>query len=88
MEMQMKKIVILVAIATAFALTGCTDEGSATRVLAQQGYKNIHMTGYKPFSCSDSDSFSTGFNAMSPASIQVSGTVCSGLLKGSTIRFD
>jgi len=67
---------------------GCTDQPKATKVLQDNGYTDVQITGYSPFACSDSDTFSTGFRAKSPSGVVVSGTVCSGFLKGATIRFD
>jgi hypothetical protein len=67
---------------------GCTDEKGARRVLQQNGYTNITITGYRPFMGSEDDQYSTGFTAISPSGQRVSGSVCSGVLKGSTIRFD
>jgi hypothetical protein len=82
----MKRLLVIVAVAV---LAACTDPKTATRVLEDQGYTNIQMTGYTLFSCSPDDTFHTGFSAKSPAGRQVSGTVCAGLLfKNSTIRFE
>lgn len=81
----MKRFIFAVAF---LALAGCTDSTKATRVLEQQGFKEINITGYSPFACSDSDTFSTGFEATSPNGSRVRGTVCSGILKGATVRFD
>jgi major membrane immunogen (membrane-anchored lipoprotein) len=69
-------------------LSACTSPDKAREVLTSNGYKNIEITGYKPFACSDSDSFQTGFIATSPSGQKVKGTVCNGILKGATIRFD
>jgi hypothetical protein len=70
-----------------FLLVGCSNQDAARSILQAQGYTSVVITGYAPFKCSDNDSFSTGFTAASPAGIPVTGTVCSGWLKGSTIRF-
>lgn len=67
---------------------GCTNPEGAEKVLKDQGYTNIVITGYRCFSCGEEDSFATGFTATSPNGTQVSGTVCEGFLKGKTIRFD
>lgn len=84
----MKRIVMLSLVAAAVFVAGCTDPQKATRILTDQGYMHIEVTGYKAFACSDDDIFQTGFRAMSPSGREVSGVVCSGLFKGSTIRFD
>lgn len=52
------------------------------------GFTNIQYTGYKWFGCSEDDFFHTGFVAVNPQGMQVTGTVCSGVLfKNSTVRF-
>lgn len=78
----------LVAIAV-IGLTACTRPESATRVLEQNGFRNIEITGYTFFSCSEDDAIHTGFTAVSMAGMHVSGTVCEGIVfKNSTIRFE
>lgn len=74
--------------AMVLALAACSDGDTAQRILAQQGYTEIEITGWSPFSCSEDDTFSTGFIATSPAGLRVTGTVCSAWFKGATIRFD
>lgn len=83
----MKLMYTVVASAALLIMIGCTDPKGATRVLKQQGYTNIKMTGYEPMMCSQDDAFSTGFEASNPNKMYVSGSVCSGLTKGYTIRF-
>ena len=80
----MKIILALMAL----ALTACTNNETATRVLQENGDTEIEMTGYRYFGCSKDDQFHTGFNAKSPNGHVVSGIVCGGFLKGSTIRFN
>jgi hypothetical protein len=70
------------------ALTGCTHESTARRVLEDNGYTDIKITGYRFMMCGKDDSFSTGFEATSPAKKRVTGAVCEGWTKGATIRFD
>lgn len=69
-------------------VAGCTSENEASRVLRGAGYKDVQFTGYSFFACGKDDGWSTGFRAVGPTGQQVSGTVCSGLLKGATIRID
>jgi hypothetical protein len=76
----------LVAVLLVFA-AGCTSEKTARRVLAEQGFTDVEMTGHEPFMCGRDDGFSTGFTATSPNGKRVSGAVCNGLFKGSTVRF-
>lgn len=84
----MKRLLLAVASVATLALAACSDGDTARRVLIQQGYTEIEITGYSPFSCGKDDSFATGFVATSPAGIRISGTVCSAFFKGATIRFD
>ena len=67
---------------------GCTDAPKARSVLNSQGFKEVNITGYNFMACSKDDFYSTGFTATTSAGTRVSGTVCTGLFKGSTIRFD
>lgn len=69
-------------------LASCTKPEQSTRVLEDSGYTNIVITGWRPFMASDSDSFSTGFQATAPNGRTVSGAVTSGWFKGHTIRLD
>lgn len=66
----------------------CTRPNDTVRILASNGYTNIEITGWRPFIKSDSDTFSTGFRAVAPNGTVVTGAVCSGFLKGHTIRLD
>ena len=81
----MKKMIGLCVIQS---LCACTRPDAAKDLLTSQGYKDVTTTGYSFFACSQDDSFATGFKATSPTGQHVSGTVCSGLMKGSTVRFD
>jgi len=78
----------LILLSLALLLTSCTDRDGATRTLQQQGYRDIEITGYRPFMKSEDDTYSTGFEATSPAGFRVTGAVTGGLLKGNTIRLD
>ncbi len=82
----MKKLIV--AVLAVVVLSGCTDPQKATRVLKQQGYTNINAGGHAWWACSDDDTYSTKFTATSVNGHFVSGAVCSGFLKGSTIRVD
>jgi hypothetical protein len=79
----MKLIFLLVF---TFLLPGCSDATGATNALEDAGYKNITITGFKIFGCDKNDTFSTGFNAIGITGRNVHGVVCSGFMKGSTIR--
>lgn len=82
------------------ALCGCTDNTSAQRVLSDQGYTDITFTGYRAFLCGDDYTFHTGFAANTnivildkdgkPSVIKhpVTGAVCSGWMKGNSLKLD
>ena len=76
------------AIAALALLAACTDVPNATRVLREAGYTDITTTGYRAWMCSKDDNYSTGFRATGPTGHRVSGAVCRGVFKGSTIRLD
>lgn len=81
----MKYVLILLAL----ALSACTNETSAKRVLEANGFTKIEFTGYRFFMCGHDDWFHTGFKAMHYAQQPITGAVCEGLIfKGSTLRFD
>ncbi len=82
----MKKIKIFAGILVMMLLMGCTDKSGATRTLSQNGYKNIEIRGYDFFGCSKGDTFATQFRAKNSNGYWVKGVVCSGILKGTTIR--
>lgn len=79
----------IIAAICCLTMTACTKPGEARRVLEQQGYTNITITGWRPLMAGKDDSVSTGFEATSPSGQRVSGAVTGGLVfKGSTIRLD
>jgi hypothetical protein len=81
----MKKSFVLIA---ALLVAGCTAPDSAKEVLEKQGYTNLEVGGYGWFACSEDDWFATQFKGTSPTGDTVEGTVCKGVFKGSTIRFE
>lgn len=69
-------------------LFSCTAPQKSERALQKAGFTKIKITGYKPFSCSEDDQFSTGFEANNSNNERVEGVVCCGLYaKNCTIRF-
>jgi len=68
--------------------TACTRPDEATRILQNAGYTSIVITGYRPFMADEKETFSTGFEAISPSGQHVTGAVTGAVFKGSTIRFD
>jgi hypothetical protein len=79
----MRKVLVLGVL----LLAACTDPDGATRALRDQGFKNIEITGYQFVGCDDKDTFHTGFKATTVNGVPTIGVVCSGLMKGSTVRF-
>jgi hypothetical protein len=72
-------------------LGGCTNPNGATTILGAQGFTDIQINPVGPgwlFRCSEDDQVRTPFTAVSPSGTEVNGVVCTGFLKGSTIRFD
>lgn len=83
----MTRLALLLALIAAPAvLTACDDPKGAQRALEAQGFKDIKLTGFSPFSCGKDDGFATGFEATGPTGVRVKGAVCSAWLKGSTVR--
>lgn len=64
------------------------DGKGTTRLLKEQGYSKIEILGSGWLSCSKGAVFSTKFTAINPNKKQVTGTVCRGLFKNSTIRWE
>jgi hypothetical protein len=82
---------IIALILFTFCVIGCTDSADFEKgkmQLQSQGYTEIIDTGYSLFCCGDSDDFSTGFEAKDKNGNLVKGCICSGFLKGITIRFE
>lgn len=83
----MKKVLALAA--TALLLAGCTDTSDKNvRLLESMGMTNVQLGGYAWFSCSEDDTFSTGFTATGVNGEQVTGALCGGFFKGTTVRFN
>lgn len=83
----MKSRKALAALASVMLLaTACTSPDKASTALAAQGYTDIELTGYAMFGCGERDTSRTGFVATGVTGVRVRGVVCSGWLKGSTIR--
>jgi hypothetical protein len=50
--------------------------------------KDVRITGFALFGCGQEDTFKSKFTAKGSDGTPVSGTVCQGIFKGTTIRFD
>lgn len=68
-------------------LSACTNRNDAEKALRAEGYTNIQITGYDFFACGKDDFYHTGFKAINREGKTVEGTVCSGILKKSTVRY-
>jgi hypothetical protein len=77
---------LLVLLLVMLSMTSCTNKTETIRVLEMNGYTNVQTHGFSWFGCSKGDYFSTKFTA-TINNKPVSGVVCSGWFKGSTIRF-
>lgn len=63
------------------------DPKGAEQALLDANYHPIELGGFRILACSHGDLYATEFTAYSPDSSRVvSGVVCKGLFKGSTIR--
>lgn len=83
-----KRIILIVAAAA--TLAACTDTEGAKRALDDAGFENVEIQGWPGLwdGCGKDDNFSTKFRALNMKGKSVTGVVCSGWFKGSTIRFD
>lgn len=82
----MKKFLAIVIVGIVCA--GCSDPSSARRALDNMGFTDIELSGWSPFAgCGENDTFVTRFKARGPTGNNVAGVVCSGWLKGATVRF-
>lgn len=88
----MKKMMLAAIAVAALSLSACSDPKGAEHALKVSGFKEIHITGYRFFGCANGkesqDTFHTGFTAVGPSGEKATGVVCSGWLKGSTVRID
>lgn len=70
-------------------LQACTDTSDQNvRLLESMGMSQVKLGGYGWFACSQDDTYSTKFEAVGANGQPVSGTLCGGFLKGTTVRFD
>ena len=84
----MKNLSKLLIAGSMLLLAACTDKPGAYKALDDLGFKNIDVGGYSWFMCDKNDTFHTKFTAVNANGKPVSGAVCSGWLKGNTIRFN
>lgn len=85
----MTSITKLLAIGAMLMLGACSDGPGAQRALDDAGFTEIRTTGWTWFGgCGKGDFYVTRFTARNIHGKPISGVVCSGWFKGSTIRFD
>lgn len=85
----MKNLHVAAFCAAAVALASCTvSEDRATSIIRSHGYTNIELGGPSIFGCSQDDTLTRTFKATAQNGARVSGSICSGLLKGATVRID
>jgi hypothetical protein len=69
------------------SLMSCSQgKASLQHIADSEGLQNFHTSGYSWFSCSEDDTFSTGFTATKNGK-PVRGVMCGGWFKGTTIRY-
>ncbi|MDW9491691.1 hypothetical protein [Sinorhizobium meliloti] len=82
-------LAVIVVVIIAVFLAGCgVNSQSATRALEAQGMKDVKIEGYSWFGCGKEDSYSSSFSATGANGQPVTGVVCQGFWKGTTVRFD
>lgn len=64
------------------------EEEKVRSILASQNYTNIQVLGYGWGKCGNGDIYATNFSATAPSGKKITGCVCSGFMKGHTVRFD
>lgn len=81
-------IAFILVIVVCISFGGCSDPEGTKRVLRQQNYTDIEITGFRYFTASKGDMYVTGFKAKAPNGETVTGVVTSGWFKGHTVRLD
>jgi len=95
----MKKEIITLSVTSSIAaawiaaggLGVFNDEGldsRAAQLLRNNGFDPVEVGGHGLFDCGRDGPFSTRFKAKAPNGNAVSGSVCEGLLSGSSIKLD
>ncbi len=81
-------VCVLLLGAGALSFMGLRDTDGAKRILENNGYTEVKVSDDFTLGCAKNEIYRTHFEALSPAGKFVTGTVCKGIVKGSTIRFD
>jgi hypothetical protein len=79
-------VILLIGAYVGLTMVSCTNPGGTKKLLKAEGYTDIEITGYRFLVCGD-DQIRTGFKAKKNGN-EITGTVCEGILKGKTIRYD
>ena len=73
----------------AASLASCgVNPSTATQALEAQGLTNVQIEGYSWLGCGKEDTFASNFSATGVNGAAVTGQVCQGLFKGTTVRYD
>lgn len=80
---------ILLALALVLPLAACSvSETDANRTLNSMGITQVELGGYAFWGCSEDDTIRTKFTGIGVTGQPVSGVLCGGFMKGTTVRFD
>lgn len=82
---------IIAAFLLLAAIQSCTNPehfAKGKHQLEMQGYTDVRSTGWTSYCCAESDDYTEGFVARDKEGNLVKGCICSGWLKGITIRFE
>ena len=78
-----------ILLGAALLLASCgVNPSTATRALEAQGFSEITIDGFAWIGCGREDTFASNFSAKGANGAVVTGQVCQGLFKGTTIRLD
>lgn len=78
----------LLLVAVLFGCTSSNDFEKGKKQLEAQGYTDVKNTGWSAFCCDENDTYSSGFTAKDKNGNAVKGCICSGIMKGITIRYE
>ena len=78
----------IAVLAVGFGAAIIKKEDDTQRLLEDAGYSNVIVMGSTIYGCDHSDTFRMKFSATGATGRAVTGVVCSGNLKASTIRLD
>lgn len=87
--MATKHLRLSLVLGAALLLASCgVNPDTATRALEAQGMSEVRIEGYSRLGCGKEDTFASNFSAKGVNGTVVTGQVCQGLFKGTTVRFD